>query len=140
MVVPAEVFTHKITVTEDDLDDLNHVNNVRYVQWIQDIAKHHWEVRATEDLKKTFFWVVIRHEIDYKKQAFLGDEIVVETYVGETTFVTSERFVNIRNSETGEILVAAKSNWCLLDTETKRPTKINEELRNVFHKRDRQEQ
>lgn len=135
MVVPAETYTHQRTVTRDELDDLNHVNNVIYVQWIQDIAKEHWEVRATEQLKKDFICVVIRHEIDYKKQAFLGDEILIETYVGETTFVTSERFVNIKNAKTGELLVAAKSMWCLLDAATKRPTKITEDLRTVFHKR-----
>lgn len=132
--IPAEIYTHKRTVSKDDLDEFEHVNNVRYVQWIQDIAKEHWEVRATEKLKRDFFWVVIRHEIDYKKQAFLGDELLIETYVGDTTFVTSERFVNIKNAETGEILVAAKSNWCLLDTSTKKPTKITEELSAVFHK------
>lgn len=135
MVVPAEIYTHHLKVTKEDLDDLDHVNNVVYVQWIQDIAKEHWEVRATEQLKKDFIWVVIRHEIDYKKQAFLGDEILIETYVGETTFVTSERFVNIKNAKSGEVLVAAKSMWCLLDSHTKRPTKITEDLRTVFHKR-----
>ena len=118
MVVPAETYSHHRTVMEEDLDDLNHVNNVIYVQWIQDIAKEHWEVRATDKLKKKFIWVVIRHEIDYKKQAFLGDEILIETYVGETTFVTSERFVNIKNATSGEILVAAKSMWCLLDAKS----------------------
>lgn len=134
MVVPAEIFTQKRTVTKDDLDDLEHVNNVRYVQWIQDIAKEHWEVRATQQLKNEFVWMVIRHEIDYKKQAFLGDEILIETYVGETTFVTSERFVNVKNAQTNEVLVAAKSMWCLLDSKSKRPTKITEDLRTVFHK------
>ena len=135
MVVPAETYIHQRTVAREDLDDLQHVNNVRYVQWIQDIAKEHWEVRATDQLKKDFIWVVIRHEIDYKKQAFLGDELLIETFVGETTFVTSERFVNIKDAKTGDILVAAKSMWCLLDADTKRPTKITEELRTVFHKR-----
>lgn len=134
MVEPAEIYTHHRTVMKEDLDDLQHVNNVTYVQWIQDIAKEHWEVRATEKLKKHFIWVVIRHEIDYKKQAFLDDDILIETYVGETTFVTSERFVNIKNAESGEILVAAKSMWCLLDANSKRPTKITADLRKVFHK------
>lgn len=133
--IPAETYTHKRTVQEEDLDELKHVNNVRYVQWIQDIAKEHWDVRATDELKEKFFWVVIRHEIDYKKQAFLDDELLIETYVGDTTFVTSERFVNIKRADSGEVLVAAKSNWCLLDTSTKKPTKITEELSTVFHKK-----
>ncbi len=55
---------------EEDLDDLNHVNNVRYVQWIQDIAKEHWEVRATEQLKKDFIWVVIGMRSIIKSRLF----------------------------------------------------------------------
>lgn len=131
--IPAEIYTQRRTVASDDLDEFQHVNNVRYVQWIQDIAKEHWEVRATEELKQVFFWVVVRHEIDYKKQAFLGDELLIETFVGDTTFVTSDRFVNIRNAS-GQVLVAARSSWCLLDTQTKRPTRITDDLRRVFHK------
>jgi acyl-CoA thioester hydrolase len=131
---PAEVYTQHRTVSEKELDDLHHVNNVVYVQWIQDIAKEHWEVRATDQLKKDFIWVVVRHEIEYKQQAFLGDDILVETYVGETTHVTSLRYVNIKNAKTGKLLVACKSTWCLLDAGSKRPTRINEELRTVFHK------
>lgn len=135
MVVPSEIYTQNRKVTEEDLDELQHVNNVRYVQWIQDIAKEHWEIRATSGLKNAFFWVVIRYEIDYKKQAFLNDDLLIETFVGETTFVTSERFVNIKKAESGELLVEAKSVWCLLDSKTKKPTKINDELRRVFHKK-----
>lgn len=134
MVVPSEIYSKRYTVIEDDIDDLNHVNNVRFVQFIQDIAKEHWKVRATDQLKKDFFWVVIRHEIDYKKEALLNDELLLETFVGETTFVTSVRYVNIKNAKTGEVLVAAKAVWCLMDTNKKRPTKITEELREVFHK------
>ena len=132
--IPAEIYSHHRTVEEDDLDELQHVNNVRYVQWIQDIAKEHWEVRATPELKDDFFWVVIRHEIDYKKQALLNDDLIIETYVGDTTFVTSERFVNIKKASNGEVLVAAKSVWCLLDTGTKKPTRITPALTKVFHK------
>ena len=133
--IPAETYSHRRTVEEDDLDELKHVNNVRYVQWIQDIAKEHWEVRATNQLKNDFFWVVIRHEIDYKKEGLLNDELLIETFVGDTTFVTSERFVNIKKASTGELLVAAKSVWCMLDTSTKRPTKITPELTEGFLKK-----
>ena len=136
MIKPAEIYKIRLVVQEKHLDDLHHVNNVVYLQWVQNIAKEHWEVRATEELKKKFIWFVVRHEIDYKKQAFLGDPILIETFVGETTFVTSKRFVNIKNADTGELLVAVESNWCLLDAKSKRPTKINEELRRVFHKKE----
>lgn len=134
--IPAEIYSHRRTVAQEDLDELQHVNNVRYVQWMEDIAKEHWDVRATKQLKEDFLWVVVRHEIDYKKQAVLDDEVLIETFVGDTTFVTSERYVNIKKAATGELLVASKSIWCLLDINSKRPTKITEELREVFHKQE----
>ena len=129
-----EIFEKTITVNASDLDELKHVNNVQYVQWIQDIAKEHWESRASEEILNTYFWVVIRHEIDYKQQAFLGEELIVQTFVGDHTHVTSQRLVNIINKETGKALVRAKSTWCLMDYKTKKPVKISQEMVRVFYK------
>lgn len=133
-VIPAEVYSKTLVVTQDDLDENQHVNNVRYVEWIQEIAREHWDVRASDQLKEKFFWVVIRYEIDYKKEALQGDEILIETFVGDTTHVTSERFIHIKHKESGALLVSAKSIWCLMDQDSKRPARINEELKTVFHK------
>ena len=129
-----EIFEKSITVKASDLDELKHVNNVQYVQWIQDIAKEHWEKRASEEILNTYFWVVIRHEIDYKQQAFLDDELIIQTFVGEHTHVTSQRLVNIINKETNKVLVKSKSTWCLMDCKNKKPVKISQEMVRVFYK------
>lgn len=136
MSATPEIFEQTIKVTKDDLDELEHVNNVRYVQWIQDIAKAHWEKRAPEEMKKEFFWVVIRHEVDYKQQAFLEDELLLKTFIGDQTHVTSTRHVTILNlnKETGKVLVEAKSTWCLMNLETKRPFKITPQMLQIFTK------
>lgn len=128
-----EIFEQIIQVSEKDLDDLQHVNNVRYVQWMEDIAKLHWEEKAEQEYKDKFFWVVIRHEIDYKGQAFMDDELLLQTFVGEHTHVTSQRHVVIRNKKTNNILINAKSNWCLMNVETKRPAKISEDMFRNFY-------
>lgn len=127
-----EIFEQEKTVVKNDLDEQQHVNNVQYVQWIQDIAKNHWEKRAGEEVKEKYFWVVVRHEIDYKHQAFLNDELLLQTFVGEQTHVTSVRYVNILNKETEDTIVKAKSTWCLMDAETKKPVKISEEMIRIF--------
>lgn len=129
-----EIYENSITVKNSDLDELKHVNNVQYVQWIQDIAKEHWENRASKEILENYFWVVIRHEIDYKQQAFLEDELIIQTFVGEHTHVTSQRLVNIKSKKSGKVLVAAKSTWCLMDYKTKKPVKISEEMLRVFYK------
>lgn len=132
MAVTSEVYQKHITVSEDDLDDQEHVNNVRYVQWIQDVAQEHWESRATADQKKGVAWVVVRHEIDYKMEALLKDEILLETRIIDTTHVTSLREVVIKNKLSGKLLAKAKTTWCLLDQKTKKPQRISEELKQIF--------
>lgn len=133
MIPKPEVFEKTIQVQQKDLDDLQHVNNVRYVQWMEDIARIHWDTRAPGDIKQKYIWMVLRHEIDYKGQAFLDEKLLLQTYVGEHTHVTSQRHVIIRNKKTGNILIQAKSTWCLLDSETKRPAKISEEMFSDFY-------
>ena len=127
-----EIFEEMLVVEETHLDKQKHVNNVQYVQWVQDIAEKHWEARASEDQKAKVIWVVVRHEIDYKREAFLGEQISLQTYVGKTTHVTSQRHVIIKNADTDKLLAEAKTTWCLLDSETKKPVKISEELKRVF--------
>ncbi len=129
-----EIYEKTVTVRSSDLDELKHVNNVQYVQWIQDIAKEHWKTRASEEILNTYFWVVIRHEIDYKQQALLGDELLIQTFVGDHTHVTSQRFVNIVHKKTKKVVVQAKSTWCLMDYKSKKPVKISEEMVRVFYK------
>ena len=132
MSVKSEVYQKYITVSKDDLDDQEHVNNVRYVQWIQNVAQEHWETRASEEQKAGLAWVVVIHEIDYKKEALLNDEILLETRIIDTTHVTSLREVVIKNNNSGKLLAKAKTTWCLLDQKTKKPQRISNELKQIF--------
>lgn len=123
-------FLHSFIVKPEHLDEQNHVNNVVYVQWIQDVAVAHWQNAASEEAQGKFIWFLLRHEIDYKKQAFEGEEITAVTWVGKATKVTCQRFTEIRRGEV--LLVQAKSNWCMLDLVTKKPAKISDEIREQF--------
>ncbi len=96
-----QVYTHTVQVEQSDLDDLNHVNNVRYLQWVQDIAKAHWLSKATDDMLKRYFWVVIRHVIEYKSAAVLHDFINIKTFVEDSSGVTSTRVVEMYHSMIG---------------------------------------
>jgi len=127
-----EIYEKKLVVEKNHLDKQQHVNNVEYVQWVQEVAEEHWEARASEEQKTKLIWVVVKHEISYKKEAFLGDNISLQTYVGDTTHVTSVRHVIIKNADIDKVLAEAKTTWCLLNAETKKPEKISEELKNVF--------
>ncbi len=123
-------FSHKFFVQKDDIDAQGHVNNVVFVRWIQDVAVAHWFHLANEEQQTKYAWIVLRHEIDYKKQAFEGEDITATTWVGEPTAVTWERFTEIKRGE--DLLVKAKTIWCLIDRETTKPSRITSELKDAF--------
>jgi len=77
-----EPFELPIRVEAADIDELGHVNNVVYVRWVQDAAVAHWNAVAPDSEKARLFWIVLRHEIDYRHAAHLTDRIVARTWVG----------------------------------------------------------
>lgn len=124
------IFSVKFTVTEEAIDTLHHVNNAVYVQWMEVVASKHWQFLTEQNSFSEYIWVVMKHEIDYKNQAFLGDEIIAKTWVGETKGVTSIRHIEFYKDET--LLVAAKTIWAMLDAKTQKPVRIREKVLKVL--------
>lgn len=127
-----KVFEKLVKVVSSDLDELDHVNNVRYVQWIQDIAKEHWQEVAPSYLKNGVIWVVRNHNIDYKGSALLGDELLIRTHIKETRGALSVRCVEMFNQKTNKLLIHSLTEWCLLDKNSKRPSRISQDIVNLF--------
>jgi len=123
-------FSQVFRVEKSDIDALGHVNNVAYVRWIQDVAVAHWLSVAPAETREKFTWMLTRHEIDYKKQTFAGEEVIIETWVGEPTRVSWERFTEIRRGD--DVLVKARSVWCLIDRGRTKPTRITGEIINLL--------
>ncbi|WP_396589684.1 acyl-CoA thioesterase [Allomuricauda sp. R78024] len=121
-------------VVKEDLDDLNHVNNIRYIEWILEISKNHWLEVVDEAIRNEIVWVVKSHNINYAKPAKLNDPIEVTTYIKNTKGPLSIRVVEIRNNKTGQLLVNASTEWCLLDAKTFRPKRVPESIQNLFIK------
>ena len=124
------VFKQTRKVIQSEIDEYNHVNNVVYVQWIQEIADAHWKLLIKNIPKPDYVWFVVRHEIDYKGQAKLNDEIIVKTWVGKTEGVKSIRHVEIMKDK--ELLVSSQTTFCLLDAKSLRPKRITEEITNLL--------
>ena len=121
-----------ISVLPDDIDEQNHVNNTVYLRWVQDVATAHWRAVAGPKAQETIGWVVLRHEIDYKGPATLGDELVLRTWVGKATRLTFERFTEICRNRDGRLLSEARTLWCPIDAQTGRPIRVSAEVRSQF--------
>jgi len=123
-------FSHVFRVSPDEIDEQGHVNNVAYLRWVQDVAVAHWRDAASEEMVAKYSWIVLRHEIDYKKQAFENEEITATTWVGEWTKVTCERFTEIHRGN--DLLVSGRTVWCMFDKKTSRPSRISSDLVDRF--------
>ena len=121
-----------VSVLPEDIDQQNHVNNTVYLRWVQEVATAHWRAVATADARENIGWVVLRHEIDYKTPACLGDEIVLRTWVGKSTRLTFERFTEIRRSGDDQLLSNARTLWCPINAQTARPVRVPAEVRKQF--------
>ncbi|CAL2078757.1 Acyl-CoA thioester hydrolase [Tenacibaculum sp. 190524A02b] len=123
-------FEKKHVVIADEIDEYNHVNNVAYVQWINDIANEHWRLLIKDIPKPDYVWFIVKHEIDYKRQAKLGDEVVIKTWVGKTEGVKSIRHVEIIKEN--HVLVESQTTFCLLDAKSLRPKRITDAIRTLL--------
>ena len=121
-----------IIVLREHLDAINHVNNVVYVQWMQDIAVEHWNSVATDTLKQELLWMIKRHEVDYFNQAFLGDELTMETWTGDFTNVTWKRHYQIIRPADNKKIISASSVWIPFERKTQRPRRVDDALIMMF--------
>lgn len=124
------VHAHPITVSPTDIDELGHVNNAVYLRWVQDAVVAHWRSVAPTDAVARHLWIAVKHEIAYRRPAFLPDTI--------TAIATLERLNGVRAfyrtviRRGGEVLAEVESCWCCLDAITKRPAKLAEDVTRLF--------
>ncbi len=110
------------------IDELGHVNNTVWLGWVQDIATAHWSVVAASEHQEQFFWVVIRHEIDYRGNISVGESVAGETWIdGEPKGAKSVRCVEFRDNG-GKLLVSARTTWAMLERESGRLARVRPEI------------
>ena len=128
----AQPFELAIAVEPADIDQLGHVNNVIYLRWVQEAAVAHWTAAAPATDQAKLLWVVVRHEIDYKQAAFLGDRLIARTWVGSASRIRFERFTELLRARDRSLLAQARTWWCPIDTRTGRPASVSPEVRACF--------
>lgn len=129
---PHAPFELRIEILLEDIDQLNHVNNVVYLRWVQEAAIAHWTALASPEAQAELFWVVVRHEIDYKRPALLRDGIIARTWVGPAGPRSFERNTELLRAGDRALLARARTLWCPMDRRTGRPATVSAEVRAAF--------
>ena len=121
-----------IEIRPEDIDLMGHVNNVVYLRWVQELAVAHWRAEAPKEDQEKLLWVVVRHEIDYKRAALPEDGVVGRTWVGKAKRLAFDRHSEILRASDRKVLARARTVWCPIDAETRKPTDVSPEVRKRF--------
>jgi acyl-CoA thioester hydrolase len=118
--------SHPIRILPADIDFMGHVNNARYLNWVQDAVVAHWEKLAPPAAVAEHLWVALKHEITYRKPAFLDDEVIATVVLDKVEGVRAFYSTLIKRGD--ELLAEVKSSWCCLDAKTLRPARIAKDI------------
>ena len=108
-------FTLTFTAGPEDIDELGHVNKAVWADWIQQMAIAHWAAVAAPEHQAAYFWVVTRHEIDYRGNIGPGETVIAETFIPDGPIgARFDRRVDFRNAA-GKVIVSARTTWAMID-------------------------
>jgi acyl-CoA thioester hydrolase len=113
-------------------DPVAHLNNVAILRLVDRAAEDHldrfgWTRRSMA--ADGTMWFVARHEVDYRAEAFAGDEIVAATWIESFGRTTCLRSTQLRRLADDRLVAEAISRWVHIDLASRRPRRIAEDLR-----------
>jgi len=121
-----------ITPTPADIDELGHVNNAVWVRWVQDVATAHWNAVAAPEHVAAYFWVVVRHEVDYLGNVGPGETVTARTWIEEPPRGAKfDRHVTFSSAD-GKVKVRAKTTWAIVDRASGRVLRVPKEVAAPF--------
>ncbi|WP_421932518.1 acyl-CoA thioesterase [Phenylobacterium sp.] len=127
-----QVFEAGFTPQASDIDANGHVNNVVYLRWIQDMATAHWAARQPAEDQARWAWIVLRHEVDYRRALLPGETARARTWVArKPEGPRFDRYVRIDGPD-GAMCAQAVTVWCLIDAATGRPKRVPQDMVDRF--------
>jgi acyl-CoA thioester hydrolase len=111
-----------VAVLAEDIDFMGHVNNAAYLKWVQEAVISHWQLVAPADAVAAYAWIAVKHEITYRRPAFLGDNVIVSVELEKVQRESAFYETVVRRGD--EILADVKSRWCCLDAASLRPARL----------------
>ena len=115
-------FVYPITVGPDAIDELDHVNNAVYLTWVQQAITAYWVAHAPAEEVAKIAWIALRHDIRYRSEAFLGDQLEAKVLLRGFRGSRSQ-FVSVAEVDT---------TLCCIDRETRQLHRITHELARHF--------
>lgn len=129
-------FCAELVVAPEHLSrGIPHANNAEYVRWIDRVAELHCDSLGFERarlLDQQRAWFVARHEIDYRGEAWLGETLLLATWVRSLGRTSSWRETRIVRPRDGRLIASAATRWAFVDLTSRRATRVPDEMRTMF--------
>jgi acyl-CoA thioester hydrolase len=125
-------FAMTFTALPEHIDENGHVNNTVWLKWMEDLATTHWLRDAAPEHVAAYAWFVLRHEIDYRGNVGLGDEVEGVTEIKEApSGARFDRHFTFTDAS-GRELVRARTTWAMIDRETRKLMRVPAEVSAPF--------
>jgi acyl-CoA thioester hydrolase len=126
----AVAHNYPIRVAAGDIDFMGHVNNANYLTWVQEAVLAHWRSIAPPQAVAEHLWIALKHEITYRRPAFLDDEVIATVVLERVQGARAFYDTVIKRGE--EVLAEVKSSWCCVAADTLRPARIARDVAAKF--------
>lgn len=96
------------------------------------MATAHWQAVAAPEHIAAYFWVVTRHEIDYRGNVGPGQSVTANTWIeSEPKGAQFDRRVDFVDAA-GKVIVRANTTWAMIDNATGRLARVRPEVSAPF--------
>ena len=119
------------------IDFAGHVSNITYIQWMEIgrvklLETIGYPVTTIVD-KLGLLPTLIKTEIHYKQQLFLGDQVHIELWISRLRNVSADIAFMFSNGK-GEITAQAQQTGLFIDRKTHNPTPLPPEAHQLFER------
>ena len=125
-------YQKKFAVNKEVIDHFNHVNNLEYIKWVLKISKEHWNSFSPKSIRDKFGWMILKHDLLYKGQAQLNEELVIRTWIADFSTARCTRKTSIFKGE--KTIFESSAEWCFVSLSTRRPTRLSTEILQPYFK------
>ncbi len=119
-------YQERFKVEENVIDHFKHVNNLAYIKWVLKISKAHWNSFSPKSVRDRFGWMILKHDLRYKGQAELNDELLLKTWIDDFSTARCTRKTSILKEE--KIIFHSTAEWCFVNLKTRKPTRLTTEI------------
>ena len=132
------IVENKYIIKEEQVNDAKEFRTQELFEILTEMGGIHSEMignGAAVLMSKKLSWVLLTWIIKFIKRPNLNDEILVKTWVRKSDGITSVRDFEVYDAN-GEKIIIASSRWCLINLETRRPVRFDDELSNAYAPED----